>query len=250
MEYISSRIESKGIVDFSVDLLRGLTRTLGPSIEFLESLAKEREGIAGLLGGIMRFLERMGNTLLDSLEALIKKIPLIGKIYAEIVWRLLGNRSGYTAEEINTLRAAKWLPAIAENISFFRRRFRVEMIKTNRCTVGFREGQSLYFDFNGMMITRKCPSAVCSHAIHAVSSALYVALDRMSRGSDPNDSQFAYVHCEDPGFNHKGMGNNLMKITFEKAPIWDILLYLVDNLPYLLLPSKNTRGHIEEGVEA
>jgi len=93
-----------------------------------------------------------------------------------------------------------------------------------------------------MLITRKCPGLVCPHAIAALSPVIYSCLDRIGRGADPAKMQFDYVCCTDPGFDNKGMGNNLMRITYERMPILEYLRGMMSLTPYILFPSLRARG--------
>ena len=125
--------------------------------------------------------------------------------------------SNNTRDEIAKLNERKWAHGVADiSKSFYW--FRVEMVKTNRCTVGWKQGDCIYFDSLGMLMKRKCPKSICPHAIASVSPVIYSCLDRMGRGADPSKMQVAFVSCTDPGFDHKGLGNNLMKVTYERMP--------------------------------
>jgi uncharacterized repeat protein (TIGR04076 family) len=158
-----------------------------------------------------------------------------------MVWKVMRNKFGYTDEEIEQLRNTKWaarLPEIFSSPNWIK----VEMVKTNRCSVGFKQGDALYFNIGGMLISRKAPPAVCPHAIAALSPAFYACLDRLSRGADPKDIVIDHVSCTDPGFDHKGLGNNTMRITFEPMPISQRLRDTWSALPYMFHRSSDARG--------
>lgn len=166
---------------------------------------------------------------------------LIKRTYAWITWLIIRNRSGYTDTEIKTLRKTIWLTKLTGmKKSFYW--FKVEMFKTNRCSAGWKQGDTLFFDFSGMLITRKCPKAVCPHAIAALSPVMYSCLDRSGRGANPAHMLVQYVSCTDPGFHQKGMGNNLMKVTYERMPIFEYLRNMLDLAPRLFFRSWVTRG--------
>ncbi len=145
---------------------------------------------------------------------------LIEKGYREFFWRLMRNRSGYSEAEIAKIRERAW----AKGVSTFSRSlywFRMERVETNRCTVGWKQGDRLYFGFLGMLIRRKAPKTICPHAVAAISPVIYACLDRMGRGADPAEVQVQYVNCTDPGFDQMGLGNNLMRVHYERMPPWN-----------------------------
>ncbi|MBN2283240.1 MAG: TIGR04076 family protein [Deltaproteobacteria bacterium] len=165
----------------------------------------------------------------------------IRDVYSKIVWRIIRNRSGYTDSEIDELKRTKWLiPLTDMTRSFYW--FKVEMVKTNRCTVGWKEGDRLYFDFTGMLLRRKSPCLICPHAIAALSPVMYTALDRIGRGADPTQLQFDHVCCTDPGYDKKGLGNNIMRITCEKVSLWDYLMNMLPLQPFLFYRAWKARG--------
>ncbi len=166
-------------------------------------------------------------------------------------WRILRNRAGYTDKEINKLLETKWAPRVAEITKSFYW-FRVEMVKTNRCTAGWKQGDCLYFDPLGMLMKRKCPKTICPHAIATISPVIYACLDRMGRGADPSQMQVEYVSCTDPGFDHKGMGNNLMKVIYERMPLAEYLLTASGQTmtSHVLFRSSSARGPNPGGIES
>lgn len=171
----------------------------------------------------------------------------IDDLYSKIVWRIFRNRGGYTDREIEEVKKKKWvIPLMDMSRSFHW--FKVEMVKTNRCSVGWKEGDRLYFDFSGMLLKRKCPGLICPHAIAALSPVMYTALDRIGRGADPAQLQFDHVCCTDPGFDKKGLGNNLMKISLEKVPIWDYLMNMLPLQLYLFHHAWKARGKNPGGL--
>lgn len=175
----------------------------------------------------------------------------IQKRYERMFWTILRNRCGYTDAEVGSIRERNWARRVAEiSKSFYW--FRVEMVKTNRCTVGWKQGDCLYFDSLGMLMTRKCPKSICPHAVAAISPVIYSALDRMGRGADPAQLQVEYVSCTDPGFDHKGLGNNLMKVHYERMPLREYLqtTMALTLSPHVLIRSSAARGPNPGGIEA
>jgi uncharacterized repeat protein (TIGR04076 family) len=156
-------------------------------------------------------------------------------------WKIFRNRLGYTDEEIGALRKVKWaqnLPEAFTNPYWIK----VEMVKTNRCSVGWKQGDALYFSAGGMLISRKAPGTVCPHAIAALSPVFYTCLDRLSRGEDPENIAIDHVSCTDPGFDQKGLGNNTMKVTFERMPFYQRLKDTLSGIPYMFYRSQTARG--------
>ena len=175
---------------------------------------------------------------------------LLQKLYKKMFWRILRNRGGYTDAEVTSLQERKWPHRVAEiSKSFYW--FRVEMVKTNRCTAGWKQGECLYFDSLGMLMRRKAPRTICPHAIAAISPVIYSSLDRTARGADPSKMLVEYVSCTDPGFDHKGLGNNLMKIMYERMPIHEYLRTTIGLVltPHVLLRSTVARGPNPGGIE-
>jgi len=160
---------------------------------------------------------------------------------ANMVWKVLRNKFGYTDEEIEQLKKTKWASRLPEIFSspYW---IKVEMVKTNRCSVGFKQGDALYFNIGGMLITRKAPAQVCPHAIAALSPAFYACLDRLSRGEDPKGIVIDHVCCTDPGFDYNGLGNNTMRITFEPIPSSQRLRDTWSAMPYMFYRSPDARG--------
>ncbi len=178
-------------------------------------------------------------------------MQFLPKGYERLFWKILQNRCGYTDAEIASIRERNWARRVAD-ISKSLSWFRVEMVKTNRCTVGWKQGDCLYFDSLGMLMRRKCPKLICPHAVAAVSPVIYACLDRMGRGADPSQVQVEYVSCTDPGFDHKGLGNNLMKICYERMPLHEFVRTTIglSLTPHLLFRSSAARGPSPGGMDA
>jgi uncharacterized repeat protein (TIGR04076 family) len=172
----------------------------------------------------------------------------INRIFEKIVFRVIKNRSGYTDKEIEVVKKAKWAPKLGD-FSLGLYWLKVEMVKTNRCTVGWKEGDCLYFDFTGMLIKRKCPKLICTHAIAALSPTMYLYLDRISRGADPSQMQIDHVSCSDTGFKYNGLGNNLMRISYERMPVIEWMIYMIGMWRHLLFYSREARGTYPGGIE-
>ena len=173
---------------------------------------------------------------------------LLQRINTILFWRYMKNNAGYSFRELVRFKNLKWLRKF-EDVSLGFYWFKVELIKTNRCTMGWTEGQKIYFDNTGMLITRTCTKRVCPHAIAAVSPVIYSALDRIGRGADPSDIMIDHVACTDPGFDQNGLGNNLMKITFERMPAHSYCLNTLDMMKRILFASKEARGTNPGGLQ-
>jgi len=174
-------------------------------------------------------------------------MSLTQNIYENMFWRILKNRSGYSDEEISELGNVKAARNLAKISNIFHW-IKVEIVKSNRCTIGWKEGDTLYFDFMGMLITRKSPKLICPHALASLSPVLYSIMDRIGRGADPQDLQIDHISCTDPGFENGGMGNNVMRITFERMPFLDLNFYMTSLAPYLFFYSRKARGSNPGGI--
>ena len=151
------------------------------------------------------------------------------------------NRLGYSDEEVDELKKTIWVPNMS-GAAAFPYWIKVEMVKTNRCSAGWKQGDTLYFSNVGMLISRKAPRIVCPHAIAALSPAFYACMDRLTRGADPREVIIDHVSCTDPGFDNKGLGNNTMRITFERIPFYQRLLDMLTAIPYFFYRSSKARG--------
>jgi uncharacterized repeat protein (TIGR04076 family) len=169
------------------------------------------------------------------------------RTYEKLAWRMLGNKYGFSKREVGKLQKTKWVPTLMDITRPFYW-FRVDMEKTNRCSAGWKEGQSLYFDFSGMLITRKSPKLICPHALAVISPIIYSCLDRIMRGANPSGMQINYISCTDPGYDQLGMGNNLFKITYERAPLVVCLRSMLSLAPYILFRSSKARGSNSGGL--
>ena len=157
------------------------------------------------------------------------------------MWKIFRNKLGYTDEEVGELKKVRWVDNMSGAFAF-PYWIKVEMVKTNRCSAGWKQGDKLYFSNVGMLISRKAPRIVCPHAIAALSPAFYSCMDRLSRGADPRDVMIDHVSCTDPGFDNKGLGNNTMRVTFEKIPFYQRLIDTLTTLPYFFYQSSKARG--------
>ena len=171
------------------------------------------------------------------------------KIYEKVLWTILKNRGGYTDEEIADLRRAEWTRNFS-NPELAKYWIKVEMVKTNRCTAGWQQGDRFYFDHVGMLIARKAPATVCPHAIATLSPAIYAYLDRITRGAKPEEMMIDHVSCTDPGFDYKGLGNNTMRISLERIPAWESLRNMAPQLQYLFRRRDKARGPDPGGIPA
>ena len=161
---------------------------------------------------------------------------MIDNLIRKIAQRVMIRRWSYSPAEFEKASRLGFLDAL--NIRAGRYWLKAEAVCSHNCSALHTQGKALYFNPLGMLVTHKCPPAVCPHAVAAASPLVYLYYDYLLRGQDPASIVYATVPCTDVGVEYGGLGRNLFRITYERMPIWESARFLLRFAPFLVLTNK------------
>ncbi len=173
---------------------------------------------------------------------------LLDRISKPVVSRVIKNRWGYTDEEFRRAIKTGLFDILSVKAMFYW--LKAEPVCSRNCSACHHEGRPLYFDPMGMLLTRRCPPAVCVHALSQLSPVIYDYYDHMIRGEDPNRMLFDHLTCTDMGLEHGGMGSNLFRVLRERMPLTEVARFLLRMAPYVLVRNRRARGSCRALAEA
>jgi len=165
---------------------------------------------------------------------------MIDKLVQKVARRVVKNRWNYNPAEFEKASSLGFFNVLSVRAG--RYWLKAEAVCSRHCSALHTQGTALYFNPLGMLVTHKCPPAVCPHAVAAISPIVYLYYDYLLRGKDPGSIVFASVPCTDVGVEYGGLGTNLFRITYEKMPLWESARFLLSLAPYLVFKNRKAMG--------
>ena len=134
----------------------------------------------------------------------------------ESVWDFFQKHVGYTDEEMKEFREnPRNEDVLSKGPALMNKTIVVEVVKSHGCNSQHKEGDKLYFDGAGNLLTKLCPKRVCIYALSAVHFLVFASNELFYAGIDPNDMRFKRAGCFDVGVKCGGWGNIVMEIRVE-----------------------------------
>ena len=174
---------------------------------------------------------------------------MISELIRKVAQRVIIRRWNYSPAEFEKASRLGFLDVVS--IRAGRYWLKAEAVCSHHCSALHTQGKALYFNPLGMLVTHKCPPAVCPHAVAAISPIVYLYYDYLLRGQDPASIIFATVPCTDVGAEYGGLGRNLFRITYEKMTLWESARFLLWFAPFLVFTNRKAvpAGRDAHGVE-
>jgi uncharacterized repeat protein (TIGR04076 family) len=134
----------------------------------------------------------------------------------ESVWNSFQKHVGYTDEEMKEFREnPRNEDVLSKGPALMNKTIVVEVVKSHACNSQHREGDKLYFDGAGNLITKLCPKRICIYALSSVTMGIFASNELFYAGVDPNEMRFNRFSCFDVGVKCGGWGNIVMEIRVE-----------------------------------
>ncbi len=131
-------------------------------------------------------------------------------------WDVMQQRLGYTDEEMKAFRENPRNGDVLDKAPALRNKTIVlTVVASHGCNSGHREGDRLYLDFAGNLLTQRCPKKVCVYALHAATAMIYACSELFYAGVDPNTMRFRRAACIDVGVRCGGWGRVALELSVE-----------------------------------
>ena len=133
----------------------------------------------------------------------------------EIIKRY-GQRVGYTDAEMEKLyegeHRIRHLHHLAKSAPLYT--IEAEVVRSRNCNSGHVEGQKLFLDVDGNLLTKLCPKKMCVYLVSQLVVPVAQINERLSEGHDPDNFHFMrYVRCPDVGVECMGYGDVMLKVS-------------------------------------
>jgi uncharacterized repeat protein (TIGR04076 family) len=173
---------------------------------------------------------------------------LADRLMQPVMRRITLNRWDYTDEELSKAEGVGLFAAL--DLQAMRNWIVVDPVCSVHCSACHNEGRPLYINALGMLIKRKCPPGICIHGLAQLSPIIYNYYDHLLQGKDPNGMVFDHASCTDTGLEIGGMGHALFRVTYERMPFTEFILFMLTMTPYLFFRNRKARGNCRAVREA
>ena len=134
----------------------------------------------------------------------------------KIKWNFIKKRLGYTNEEMKMFREnPRNEDVLSKAPELIKQTIIAEVIDSRGCNSQHRDGDRLYFDGAGNLLTKMCPKRICVYALNAITPQLFTVNELLLAGVDPNEMRFKRAACFDVGLECGGWGRIVMEIKVE-----------------------------------
>jgi uncharacterized repeat protein (TIGR04076 family) len=133
-----------------------------------------------------------------------------------IMWKFIKKRLGYTNEEMRMFREnPRNEDVLSKAPELIKQTIIAEVIDSRGCNSQHMDGDRLYFDGAGNLLTEKCPQRICIYALNAITPQIFTVNELLHAGVDPNEMRFKRAACFDVGLECGGWGRIVMEINVE-----------------------------------
>lgn len=135
---------------------------------------------------------------------------------ADEIIKKYGERVGYTDSEMEKFyeggHRIRHLKRLFESAQLYT--IEAEVVRSSNCNSGHVEGQKLFLDVDGNLLTKFCPKKMCVYLVSQLVIPVAQINERLSEGHDPNNFHFMrYVRCPDVGVECLGYGDVMLKVS-------------------------------------
>lgn len=137
-----------------------------------------------------------------------KKVP-------DQLWEFMGNRLGYTPEELELFKNNPRNEKIMRHSQALTGKTVVfEVVESQGCNIEHKVGDRFLFSAEGYMLAHKGPKKVCPYVMPAMARLMWVIQERLYEDLDPKPF-FCHAQCEDVGINCGGWGRIVIEAKVE-----------------------------------
>jgi len=137
-----------------------------------------------------------------------------GKQWDKLKWRFIKRHLGYSNEEMDVFKAhPKNEDVLDMGKDLLDKEIVIEVVASKGCNSQHKEGDRIYFDGAGNLLTEKSPDKICIFAINAIAPLMYAANELFYAGVDPNRMKFKRASCIDVGVQCGGWGQVALEIS-------------------------------------
>ncbi len=134
----------------------------------------------------------------------------------EDVWNFYQKHLGYNDDEMKKFRGnQRNADVISKAPALMNKTIVIEVVEAHGCNSRHKAGDKFYFDGSGNLLTKLCPSRICSATMSAMQTLIAMAQELFYAGVDPNEMRFKRAGCGDIGIQCGGWGRVIMDIKFE-----------------------------------
>jgi uncharacterized repeat protein (TIGR04076 family) len=134
----------------------------------------------------------------------------------ERMWRIMQWRLGYDDEEMAAFRQdPRNADVVSKAGALLETTLVAEVVDAHGCNSRHKEGDRLFFDGAGNLITKKGPDRICVHLLSAASTLILAANELFYAGVDPNEMRFNRAGCIDVGVACGGWGRVVIELRAE-----------------------------------
>ncbi len=125
-------------------------------------------------------------------------------------------RLGYNDEDMKKFREnPKNTDLLSKAPELARKTIIAEVIDSHGCNSQHSVGDKFYFDAVGYLLTKLCPSKICTYALSAITPQVFAVNELLHAGVDPNEMKFNRAACFDEGLECGGWGRIVIEIRVE-----------------------------------
>jgi uncharacterized repeat protein (TIGR04076 family) len=123
---------------------------------------------------------------------------------------------GYTDEEISEfMENPRNQKILAKAPELLKKTIVFEVIESHGCNTQHKVGDKIYFDGQGNLLTKLCPTRICVFAMGVMEKAIFGAHEMFYAGLDPNEMLFKRGGCADIGLKCGGWGKIILEFKME-----------------------------------
>jgi hypothetical protein len=134
----------------------------------------------------------------------------------EQITKMIQKRLGLDDKEFQAIDENPKYQRLFEN-AFKASRYRLvaEVIESKGCHSGHVEGQKIFFDSSGNLLTREAPERVCAFLMPNLTVLINAFFENLLNGRDPNEVMFNRTGCYDVGPACGGWGHVIIEMRAE-----------------------------------
>jgi hypothetical protein len=134
----------------------------------------------------------------------------------EQVTKMIQKRLRLEDKEFQAIKDSLKFQRLFDNIlAGSRYRLVAEIVESKGCHSGHVEGQKLFFDSAGNLLTREAPERVCAFLMPNLTVMINAFFENLLNGRDPNEVMFNRTGCYDVGPACGGWGHVIVEMRAE-----------------------------------
>jgi uncharacterized repeat protein (TIGR04076 family) len=90
---------------------------------------------------------------------------------------------------------------------------KLTVIESHGCNSQHKKGTAFYFDGTGNILTKYCPSRICSYALNNAILMIFTANEFLYQNESPMKMKFKQCSCFDVGVKCGGLGQIIMELS-------------------------------------